>query len=795
MTATRRRTLPSLPAGFDPRSLPIAVKFAIGLGLVVIVSAIVISQLMQRLVYNSQIETALTDAETFSRTQAFRVVDRLGQEMISMGRLGASSVVQTQLLSYLERDPIHPTEQEIALQPNPVLTLQVTSFRETHSEFDSVALFDTQGYILAIDPVPADVEVLRTPGQWPWYGQALNEGRGATMLLNPFDDQLTGQTGIHIILPVYNERDQTQLLGILYGVWNMSNALDIVDLGGTREGLVLQADGTVLISPTDPRGAKLPATLAFQFGQEPSAHAEEGIDHEHVTGAGGSLIHTAAGGRQWIYGYTRLSDLGLGDVNVNSLSWVVVARQPLASIESRAATLLGRLSLALGVSTLVLTLLVLGLARSIIGPLRRLTDAAISIEEGAMDAEIPRLPEDEMGQLANVLRNLVGQLVYRVRQLRAAVQVSRAAALTLDVKSMLEGVVKTLEEQFGYPEVRIFLTETGGHYVRLTAAAGGESERMLRAGFRLPVDETSLVGRCVLLKEAQVGGVGGHLLGAGLVTERSEIAIPLQSASGVIGALYIFAGRGNVFAQEDIDILSLVLDQVAGSIENARLFEQSATNLAEIEALNRQLTRQAWEEYVGDSGGLRHTLDPEEQWPQIDDRLRQRSAIRAEIYTNADGRSVLAAPLVLRGETIGTLAVTRPPDEGWSQEEVTLIESVANRMVMIAEGLRLVEESAELAQRERTVNDISANLLQRAANVETVLQAALGQFSEALGSDHVSLRIGVPPVEGDRQITSGSAPTQAASESSSSGNGANEPDTVSGSGNDGQPAPRDEGGQ
>ena len=112
---------------------------------------------------------------------------------------------------------------------------------------------------------------------------------------------------------------------------------------------------------------------------------------------------------------------------------------------------------------------------------------------------------------------------------------------------------------------------------------------------------------------------------------------------------------------------------------------------------------------------------------------------------------MLAAPLVLRGEAIGTLAVTRPPGERWSHDEVTLLESVASRLAMIAESIRLVEESTQRAEREQRVNEVSASLLQRAASVDSVLQTALNQLGGALGSEHVSLRIGRPP--GDDSAT------------------------------------------
>jgi GAF domain-containing protein len=233
------------------------------------------------------------------------------------------------------------------------------------------------------------------------------------------------------------------------------------------------------------------------------------------------------------------------------------------------------------------------------------------------------------------------------------------------------------------------------------------------------------------------------------------LAIPLLMAGQAQGAILVAARGAGQFEDEDIDILRLIADQAAASIQNARLFEQSSANLAEIEALNRRLTRQAWEEFVGTGGAIRHTLDPDENYPDALAVIGARDEVRAETYDDEHGRSVLAVPLVLRGQAVGTIAVTRPAGEHWSRDEEALLESIAARMAVIAEGIRLVDESSRRAVREQRVNEVSATLLQRATDVESVLRTALNELGGALGSDRISLRIGPAPVDGERK--SGSA--------------------------------------
>jgi len=371
------------------------------------------------------------------------------------------------------------------------------------------------------------------------------------------------------------------------------------------------------------------------------------------------------------------------------------------------------------------------------------------------------------------------------------VQISRVTVVGHTTDQMLGDVARAVGQQFNYPDVRIFLIDASGQRVRLDAAFGAESERLLKMGYRIALDEESLVGRAMLLNEPLLGGGKEALRHAGLITEHSELAVPLTTSGTMLGAIHILAGRLRELDQEDVEVMTLVADQLSTAIQNARLLEQGRAQVSEIEALNRRLTRQAWEEYVGESGSLRHTLDPDQHWPEALSEVRQRTEIKAETYTDVDGRSVLAAPLILRGEAMGTLAITRPAGEKWGRDEVLLLESIASRMAMIAEGIRLVEESSRRAEREQRVNEISASMLQRATSVETVLRSALSELGGALGSDRISLRIGSVPARSDHQIGAGApADESQAATSPDNGNemtGGNAPSDNPGPNGDGGP--------
>lgn len=722
----------------DPRALPLGVKITIGVIVGLAASAVVIDAIVSRVVVDAQSDVALNDLQDFSRTQALRVVDVLGQEVVALSRLGSATIIQGGLVDHLAADVEERRPDFLDLfDPDAELTRQAVTFHQTHPEFDTVIVLDRNGHILAADPAPADLNRVSQP-IWVWFTGALANGSGMTYLSSPQDDQLTGMTGVHIAVPVYSQEDPSTVIGVVYGIWNMSNVAELIQTGGGRQGVILEPDGTVLISATEEQGQAFPSGLTSIMQRSPS----------------GSFIYTRASGERLLYSFVHLSDLSLSDAATTGLGWIVVTRQPVSSLESSIALVLTRVRLGLLLGGALVTLVVLALTRLLFHPLIRLTHAAREIGTGRLEIAIPQFPLDEIGRLASTLKQVVTQLLSRVQQLRAAVQVSRAVALTLDADQMVADVARVLGAQFDYPDVRIYLMDATGRRIRLHAGSGEESERLLRIGHRLPLDESNLVGRAMLLGESQLGGGKQALREAGLITENSELAVPLRAGGETLGGIHVIAGRLREINPDDIDLLRLIADQLSASIQNARLFEQSRSQVAEIEALNRRLTHGAWEEYMGEGGAIRHTLDPDNRWPER--RLAVSAAqIKAEISED-NGRSVLSAPLILRGEVVGSLAVTRPGGERWTQDEILLMESIASRMAMIAEGIRLVDESTLRAEREHRVNEISANLLQQATSVESVLRSALNELGGALGSDRVALRIGSAPVrDAGHQIAAG----------------------------------------
>ena len=89
-----------------------------------------------------------------------------------------------------------------------------------------------------------------------------------------------------------------------------------------------------------------------------------------------------------------------------------------------------------------------------------------------------------------------------------------------------------------------------------------------------------MIGQCTEQGEAEIGFdvVSNNPL---LPDTRSEMALPLKSRGRTIGAMTIQADRSAAFSPEDITVIQTMADQLANAIQNAQLFEETESTLAE----------------------------------------------------------------------------------------------------------------------------------------------------------------------------------------------------------------------
>ncbi len=190
---------------------------------------------------------------------------------------------------------------------------------------------------------------------------------------------------------------------------------------------------------------------------------------------------------------------------------------------------------------------------------------------------------------------LIGVMTKRTIQLQTAAEVSHAASSILDINVLLPNVVELIRNHFDYYYVGIFLVDESKSWAILRAATGEMGREMILNGHRLGVGDSSMIGWCILHGQARIAldvGVDAiRFKNPYLPLTRSEMALPLITHSGVIGAMTIQSTVPAAFSSVDITALQTMADQVANAIENAQLFTERSALINELEKRNTELER------------------------------------------------------------------------------------------------------------------------------------------------------------------------------------------------------------
>ena len=102
-----------------------------------------------------------------------------------------------------------------------------------------------------------------------------------------------------------------------------------------------------------------------------------------------------------------------------------------------------------------------------------------------------------------------------------------------------------------------------------------------------------MIGWCIQNEQARialdVGADAVRFKNPYLPLTRSEIALPLIAHGKAIGAMSIQSAQPAAFSRVDITALQSMADQMANTIENARLFTERVSLIGELEARNAEL--------------------------------------------------------------------------------------------------------------------------------------------------------------------------------------------------------------
>jgi GAF domain-containing protein len=222
-----------------------------------------------------------------------------------------------------------------------------------------------------------------------------------------------------------------------------------------------------------------------------------------------------------------------------------------------------------------------------------------------------------------------------------------------------------------------------------------------------------------------------------------------------IGALDIQSAEEAAFNYDDVTIFQTMADQIAVAFENARLLDEMQLAVQELETASGAYTQDTWREAARGRSrprGYRYQrlgVQAVEEQPAAASEawLQRRPVIASGAAVSEDGSqgllTTLAVPIVLRGQVVGVLHLGFE-GEIVSSDMISLVEEVSGRLALALENARLLEETQQLADRERRIGAITAQV-RSSMDVDSILRTAVREVGKALGSDRAFIRLGQLP--------------------------------------------------
>jgi PAS domain S-box-containing protein len=238
---------------------------------------------------------------------------------------------------------------------------------------------------------------------------------------------------------------------------------------------------------------------------------------------------------------------------------------------------------------------------------------------------------------------------------------------------------------------------------------------------------------------------------------RCLFILPISVGQQSIGTIVGQAQQPLAFSDEEIRQITTLSDQADIVIQGQILFEQTQAALEQIQATHRLYVRQEWADYAPTRiSPIHERTQPEviplaeailsrefEELNQAIAQVMTQPEQRARAFEE-DDRTAVVVPIDLHGEVIGMLGLHDEEGRRWTEEEIALIEAVANQMGLAMENARLLEATRSRANRDRLIADITTRV-RASMDPESILRAAVRELGVALGTDRAFIQVAELP--------------------------------------------------
>lgn len=453
---------------------------------------------------------------------------------------------------------------------------------------------------------------------------------------------------------------------------------------------------------------------------------------------------------------SRAIDFPQFDIN-NATFRVFIVDEIFSAYRSELTTMVvvSLLSVFVGVSS---GLSVRWLVKTILEPMEQATQAIVKLAESEIAPQnvilelSPSPLVDSVRRVASQLQTLNAQYEEQVerrnRDLRVVGRIGYETATLTDLDGMMKRAINMICNEMGFYHAQVFVVDEVANVARLAYSRGEAGAEMLGRNHQLAIGSPTVIGTTTALRRPVVlndvtdpNNEVKHGFNPLLPETRGEMALPLIVGDTLLGALDIQAKTVNAFLPQDLPTFELLAYQVAIALYNTQLRTQSERRIQQIDRLNRQLTRSAWEDV-------------------------SKSVQLAAQYGDAPKDTQTSAPIAIRGEVIGEIAVALPEGD-LTEGDQAVLQAVAERVAIAIENARLFQEtqtslaetstlyalSRELNE-SNTLEDVLRSVVDAVATDANGAQLWLFDDTEVLTGERTFVRLAVDlPISSKRQAT------------------------------------------
>ncbi|MFZ4826406.1 MAG: GAF domain-containing protein [Phototrophicaceae bacterium] len=442
----------------------------------------------------------------------------------------------------------------------------------------------------------------------------------------------------------------------------------------------------------------------------------------------------------------------------------LISHLPTNSIVQTPVRLLGTsgMVLAIGVLALSLVAFVYVYNSTILPPLQRLEQAIHFMRLGNYDLPVNDVNRsDEFGLVARsfvemrqhiyeLVTGLEQRVFQRSRDVALAQQINEFVARQRGLIPILSEMTRLIVSQFSSVYyAQIFLVDDDRRMAVLKVGSGEIGVQLLSQGYRVNLSQIQHpIVRSIIESKSQIVDFMPHnstyeLGNPTLAANRHhQVSIPLRLGDSVIGVLDVHSQPTLTFDENLVQLLETLGGQLAILVDNARLNQTSEERLREIEAFSRERTVETWQEFMQNQrrqqyishSGLMNELD----WSGL--RMQALTLGEVVVGQETERHTVpLVIPIILRGQIVGVIECELPRSEV-SQNKLALAKTLADRLAISLDSVRLFMQAQAVAERERLINNIASKLTSQ-TDIEAILQMAIREVGQVLHVPEVSVRL------------------------------------------------------